>query len=79
MSATLYLDTCPTCGRDLHRSRRRGVLDRVITAIFRVQIFRCHGCSARFYVYPSLYFRAPDNDHSHHEDHRVETPSTKAS
>ena len=62
MPTLLYPNLCPDCGHDLKRSRRRGMLENLITMIFRFRLLRCHRCRGRFYVSPALVFRTLETE-----------------
>ena len=55
----VYPDSCPDCGYSLSRSRRRGWLERLCARWFKIAVFRCHRCGARFYSPPAVVVRAP--------------------
>jgi transposase-like protein len=41
---------CPWCGcTDVHRSRRRGLIDRGLNQLLRISPYRCEECDRRFY------------------------------
>jgi hypothetical protein len=41
---------CPDCGSlQTHRSRKRGIVEYVLSAIIFVRPFRCEECDARFF------------------------------
>src|SRR5580704_19385230 len=41
---------CPTCdSQRIHRSRRRGLVERTILSLVFVRPFRCEVCSTRFF------------------------------
>ena len=41
---------CPHCGsRHFHRSRRRGIWERLFLRMLRFRIYRCERCYKRFY------------------------------
>jgi hypothetical protein len=43
---------CPSCSsREICRSRRRGVLERVLLRPLLIRPHRCRSCDFRFYVY----------------------------
>ena len=43
---------CPKChSLDVHRSRRRGFLERFLLAIIFRRPFRCDSCKARYFGY----------------------------
>lgn len=62
MPKLLYPENCPECGHRLSRSRRRGILERVITRFFLLKVLRCHRCQARFYSPPAVMFHAPGSE-----------------
>lgn len=42
---------CPYCGDGhFHRSRQRGVLERLLLRILRLRPYRCSLCATRFYA-----------------------------
>jgi len=42
--------SCPLCdSKRIHRSRRKGIMERGILAIIFVRPFRCEGCESRFF------------------------------
>jgi hypothetical protein len=46
------MKSCPACDSSrLHRSRRRGIVERTILAVIFVRPFRCERCDARFYLW----------------------------
>ena len=43
---------CPQChSLDVHRSRRRGLVERFLLALIFKRPFRCNKCKARYYGY----------------------------
>jgi len=41
---------CPWCGcTEIHKSRRRGLIDRGFCRILRISPYRCEECDRRFY------------------------------
>ncbi len=56
MPHVLYLEVCPECGGNLHHSRRRGFVERVLFRILLMRVKRCHRCMGRFYCPPLLVF-----------------------
>lgn len=53
----LHLGVCPECGGNLHSSRRRGFVERVVFRLMFIRVKRCHRCMDRFYCPPVLIFR----------------------
>jgi hypothetical protein len=49
--------SCPACGDALHRSRRRGLFERVILRLVFIRPLRCHRCQLRFFSPPIFLFR----------------------
>jgi len=44
---------CPNCrSANTHRSRRRGLFERVVLRMAFVRAYRCDNCSRRFYSSP---------------------------
>jgi len=42
--------SCPLCrSKRIHRSRRKGVMERVILAMIFIRPFRCERCDSRFF------------------------------
>jgi hypothetical protein len=42
---------CPQCGcTAIHRSRRRGVIERHFFRVLRLSPYRCEGCDSRFFM-----------------------------
>lgn len=42
--------SCPWCqSKHIHRSRRKGIIERRILAMLFVRPFRCEGCDNRFF------------------------------
>lgn len=42
---------CPICGStNIHRSKRRGIAERVACRVTPVRPFRCNNCEARIYA-----------------------------
>jgi hypothetical protein len=41
---------CPGChsGEDIHRSKRRGILEKCVLPFFLARPFRCMSCGARY-------------------------------
>ena len=40
---------CPSCGSlNVHRSHRKGLVERVIIPLLRLRPYRCEDCDARF-------------------------------
>jgi hypothetical protein len=40
---------CPRCGsKQVRRSHRRGVMERLMTRVLPMQLYRCAGCDHRF-------------------------------
>ena len=58
MPTLVYPDLCPDCGYNLSRSRRRGLIERVIARLLRIAVFRCRRCGARFYSPPAVVVHA---------------------
>lgn len=43
---------CPACGgRNVHRSRRHGLLERTLLRLLRLRPYRCPDCNYRFYAF----------------------------
>lgn len=41
---------CPDCGSaQIHRSRRKGILEKAFLAMFFIRPFRCEKCDLRFH------------------------------
>ena len=57
-----YSDVCPECGGDMHRSRTRGIVEKIQSRLFRIQAFRCHRCGARYMVKPAVLLPARRKD-----------------
>jgi hypothetical protein len=38
---------CPKCGNHLHRSRSRGLSEKLMKGFSRQKLYRCHECSWR--------------------------------
>jgi transposase-like protein len=44
------MKSCPECeSANIHKSRRRGIVERIILASIFVRPFRCEKCDSRFY------------------------------
>lgn len=47
---------CPSCGcTDVHRSHRRGLIDRGLNRLLRISPYRCEDCDKRFYGREARY------------------------
>jgi hypothetical protein len=58
------MKSCPECeSLQMHPSRRRGIVEKTILALFFVRPFRCERCDARFYRW-SLSAIAPSSRHA---------------
>jgi C4-type Zn-finger protein len=52
--------SCPNCGSQLtHRSRKKGILEYVLSAIIFVHPFRCEKCDSRFFRWSLREKRGP--------------------
>jgi hypothetical protein len=50
MSLLLPQRYCPLCyGRDIHRSRRRGAVEKAILPFLLLHPFRCKECDSRYF------------------------------
>ena len=48
----MHVRICPKCrSYDVHRSRRRGFLERVLLPLILKRPYRCDGCNSRYYGY----------------------------
>jgi hypothetical protein len=46
------MKSCPKCeSARIYRSKRRGIVERIILTMISVRPFRCERCDARFYVW----------------------------
>jgi hypothetical protein len=61
MPKFVYPETCLKCGDVLSRSRRYGLLERLLR-LFNVAVFRCHRCLSRYYAVPAIISRAPEHE-----------------
>lgn len=43
------MKTCPRCGKNAHRSQRRGLVEKKLLKPLRIHPYRCHDCGYRFY------------------------------
>jgi len=49
MSLLLPVRYCPLCnGRDIHRSKRRGAVEKALLPFFLLHPFRCKKCDSRY-------------------------------
>jgi uncharacterized protein with PIN domain len=47
---------CPHCSsRSVRRSRRRGKIERIVSAVFRVSPYRCEECDYRYFRWRSAH------------------------
>ena len=52
--------SCPNCGSLLiYRSRKKGILEHVLSKIIFVHPFRCEGCDSRFFRWSLREKRIP--------------------
>lgn len=48
----MHVRICPKCrSHDVHRSRRRGFVERVLLPLVLKRPYRCDGCNSRYYGY----------------------------
>ncbi|MGH9509610.1 MAG: hypothetical protein ACRD2Q_01045 [Terriglobales bacterium] len=48
----MHVRICPQCrSYDVHRSRRRGFVERVLLPLVLKRPYRCDGCNSRYYGY----------------------------
>ncbi len=50
MSLLLPARYCPLCnGGDVHRSKRRGAIEKAVLPLFLLHPFRCKNCDSRYF------------------------------
>ena len=48
----MHVRICPRCrSYDVHRSRRRGFVERYLLPLILKRPYRCDGCNSRYYGY----------------------------
>jgi hypothetical protein len=48
----MHIRICPRCrSYDVHRSRRRGFIERFLLPLVLKRPYRCDGCNSRYYGY----------------------------
>ncbi len=48
----MHVRICPRCrSYDVHRSRRRGFVERILLPLILKRPYRCDGCNSRYFGY----------------------------